>query len=102
YPTTAGLPQGELRTLILQALDAEPLDDTLPEAIRSRYGLAAFRDSVDLLHRPRPGVDNAAAWRRMKFDEMLAQQLSMKFAYRARRARRAAPLAATVRLSTPS
>ena len=92
YPTTAGLPQGELRSLILQALDAEPLDDTLPEAIRSRYGLAGFRDSVELLHRPRPGVDNAAAWRRMKFDELLAQQLSMKFAYRARRARRAPSL----------
>ena len=93
YPTTAGLPQSELRALILQALDAEPLDDTLPEALRSRHGLAGFRDSVDLLHRPRPGVDNAAAWRRMKFDELLAQQLSMKFAYRARRARRAPPLA---------
>ena len=93
YPTTAGLPQSELRTLILQALDAAPLDDTLPEAIRRRHGLAAFHESVDLLHRPRPGVDSAAAWRRMKFDELLAQQLSMKFAYRARRARRAPPLA---------
>jgi ATP-dependent DNA helicase RecG len=93
YPTTAGLPQGELRTLILQALDEEPLDETLPESIRSRYGLAGFRDSVDLLHRPRPGIDSAAAWRRMKFDELLAQQLSMKFARRARRARRAPPLA---------
>ena len=92
YPTTAGLPQSELRALILQALDAEPLDDTLPEPIRSRYRLAGFRDSVALLHRPRPGVDNAAAWRRMKFDELLAQQLSMKFSYRARRARRAPPL----------
>ena len=93
YPTTAGLPQSELRTLILQALDAEPLDDTLPQAIRDRYGLAGFRDSVDLLHRPRPGVDSAEAWRRMKFDELLAQQLSMRFAYRARRARRAPALA---------
>jgi ATP-dependent DNA helicase RecG len=93
YPTTAGLPQSELRTLILQALDAEPLDDTLPQAIRDRYGLAGFRDSVELLHRPRPGVDSAEAWRRMKFDELLAQQLSMRFAYRARRARRAPALA---------
>ncbi len=92
YPATAGLPQAELRQLILDALDTEALDDTLPEAIRSRYGLAGFRESVELLHRPRPGVDNANAWRRMKFDELLAQQLSMKFAYRARRARRAPAL----------
>ena len=92
YPTTAGLPQAELRRLILEALDAEALEDTLPEKIRVEYALADFRESVELLHRPRPGVDNAAAWRRMKFDELLAQQLSMKFAYRARRARRAPPL----------
>ncbi|MGQ0547762.1 MAG: ATP-dependent DNA helicase RecG [Betaproteobacteria bacterium] len=92
YPTTAGLAQAELRTLILQALDAEPLDDTLPKALLERYGLEAFSNSVNLLHRPRPGVDYAAAWRRMKFDELLAQQLSMKFAYRARRARRAPAL----------
>jgi len=92
YPTTAGLPQAELRMMILQALDTENLDDTLPESIRSSYGLQDFKESVDLLHRPRPGVDNAAAWRRMKFDELLAQQLSMKFAYRARRNRRAPAL----------
>jgi ATP-dependent DNA helicase RecG len=92
YPTTAGLPQAELRQLILEALDAEALEDTVPEEIRTRFGLAGFRESVELLHRPRPGVDNAAAWRRMKFDELLAQQLSMKFAYRARRARRAPAL----------
>ncbi|MCD6043941.1 MAG: ATP-dependent helicase RecG, partial [Burkholderiales bacterium] len=92
YPTTAGLPQAELRALILRALDTEPLDDTLPEVIRSRYKLENFKESVEILHRPRPGVDNAAAWRRMKFDELLAQQLSMRFAYRARRNRRAPAL----------
>ena len=92
YPTTAGLPQAELRALILQALDAEPLEDTLPGPLLEKYRLEEFSKSVNLLHRPRPGVDNAAAWRRMKFDELLAQQLSMKFAYRARRARRAPAL----------
>jgi len=92
YPTTAGLSQAELRPLILEALDAEALDDTLPSFLREKYQLNSFEDSVRLLHRPKPGVDNAAAWRRMKFDELLAQQLSMKFAYRARRSRRAPPL----------
>jgi ATP-dependent DNA helicase RecG len=92
YPTTTGLPQAELRALILQALDTEPLDDTLPVALSNSLGLEGFKQSVEILHRPRPGVDNAAAWRRMKFDELLAQQLSMKFAYRARRKRRAPAL----------
>jgi ATP-dependent DNA helicase RecG len=92
YPTTAGLSQAELRGMILEALDREPLQDTLSENVRRDYGLEDFAASVNLLHRPRPGVDNAGAWRRMKFDELLAQQLSMLFARRARRARRAPAL----------
>src|SRR5687767_3212992 len=94
YPTTAGLGQGELRPRVLQALDSEPLADTLPEQLRQRLVLPEFAASVELLHRPPPGTDLDAlagrshpAWRRMKFDELLAQQLSMRFAYRRRRAR---------------
>jgi ATP-dependent DNA helicase RecG len=51
---------------------------------------------VRLLHRPPPGISVAAlaershpAWQRMKFDELLAQQLSMRFAYEKRHSRRA-------------
>jgi ATP-dependent DNA helicase RecG len=94
YPTTAGLAQPLLRKLVLEALDAADLDETLPDAIRGRHHLATFADSVRLLHRPPPGADLASlaqrthpAWERMKFDELLAQQLSMRLAYRARRAR---------------
>jgi ATP-dependent DNA helicase RecG len=93
YPTTAGLPQDKLRARILEALDAGVLEDSLPEPVRRRYELADFAAAVQLLHRPPPGADLAAlaqrthpAWRRVKFDELLAQQLSMKFAYRRRRA----------------
>jgi ATP-dependent DNA helicase RecG len=89
YPTTAGLSQAELRARVLEALDAEALDDTLPEALRRRLDLPDFGESVRLLHRPQPGSDLDAAWRRVKFDELLAQQLSMRFAYRRRRARQA-------------
>jgi ATP-dependent DNA helicase RecG len=92
YPTTAGLPQRELRERILKALDGESLGDTLPDALRERHGLAGFAESVTLLHRPRPGADLGTAWRRMKFDEVLAQQLSMRFAYRERQSRRAPKL----------
>jgi ATP-dependent DNA helicase RecG len=99
YPTTAGLPQRELRARVLQALDAEPLGDTLSGELRKRYQLAPFDKSVSLLHRPPPGTDlgglaerSHAAWRRLKFDEVLAQQLSMRFAYRERHSRRAPKL----------
>jgi len=99
YPTTAGLAQGVLRKLVLESLAGAALDETLPAELRERYGLAGFAESIGLLHRPPPGADVGAlsdrthpAWRRMKFDELLAQQLSMRLAYRARRTRRAPPL----------
>jgi ATP-dependent DNA helicase RecG len=99
YPTTAGLGQALLRKLIEEALARADLADTLPEAIRAAERLEPFAPSVRLLHRPPPDVDAAAlesrshpAWRRMKFDELLAQQLSMRMHYRARRAQAAAPL----------
>jgi ATP-dependent DNA helicase RecG len=94
YPTTAGLPQTKLRARILEALDATDLEDTLPQPVRQRFGLHGFAESVRLLHRPQPGIDLGAAWRRMKFDELLAQQLSMRFAYEKRHSRRAHALPA--------
>jgi ATP-dependent DNA helicase RecG len=92
YPTTAGLPQRELRERVLRALDSEPLGDSLSEALRKRYDLAGFAESVALLHRARPGDDLGAAWHRIKFDELLAQQLSLHFGRRERQARRAPKL----------
>jgi ATP-dependent DNA helicase RecG len=99
YSTTAGLSQTALRAQVLGALDEEPLEETLPEAILARYDLAPFAPSIRLLHRPPPGADierlekrSHPAWRRMKFDELLAQQLSLRFAYRSRRARTAPSL----------
>jgi ATP-dependent DNA helicase RecG len=89
YPTTAGLKQSDLRAYVLEALDGGPLDDTLPESLRRRLALVDFAGAVQLLHRPQTGTDPEAAWRRVKFDELLAQQLSMRFAYRRRRSRQA-------------
>ncbi len=102
YPTTAGLSQYALRKLVHEALDEAVLDDTLPEPVRRRHALAGIAESIRSLHRPAPDAPAAelvertgAAWRRVKFDELLAQQLSMRMAYRARRARDALPLPAT-------
>ena len=89
YPTTAGLKQVDLRAYVLEALDAGPLEDTLPQSLRRRLELVDFAEAVQLLHRPQTGKDPEAAWRRVKFDELLAQQLSMRFAYRRRRSRQA-------------
>ncbi len=99
YPTTAGLGQEALRRLIARALASAPLDDTLPPSVYDALGLPAFGAAVQLLHHPPSEVAQAtlqgrthAAWRRMKFDELLAQQLSMRVHYRQRRAAGAPPL----------
>lgn len=99
YPTTAGLPQPSLRKYILSALNTVELSDTLPAKILSKLKLPTFDESVKLLHNPPPQIDEAAllerahpAWRRIKFDELLAQQLSMRVHYQKRRDRNAPQL----------
>ena len=94
YPTTAGLPQPTLRKYILAALNSVELHDTLPADLLNKLRLPAFDESVKLLHNPPPQIDEAAllerahpAWRRIKFDELLAQQLSMRVHYQKRRNR---------------
>ncbi len=93
YPTTAGMGQDSLRRLIARALDSESLAETIPTTLLESLGLPAFEAAVRLLHNPPPDIAQAAlqgrvhpAWRRMKFDELLAQQLSMRVHYRRRRA----------------
>lgn len=99
YPTTEGLPQATLRKAIGTALQRVDLRDTLPLAVRERHGLMAFDDAVRLLHAPPPDVSlyslserGHPAWLRIKFDELLAQQLSLARARAARRDKRAPAL----------
>jgi len=101
YPTTAALSQRDLRKLVLEALDEAVLEETVPANLLAQLGLPGVAAAVRALHRPSPDADTAALmertspeWRRIKFDELLAQQLSLRLAYRARRARSAFALAA--------
>ena len=91
YPTTAGLSQPILSKLIANALETLPLTDTLPAPLLKRLQLADFGESLRLLHNPPPDISattlearSHAAWRRIKFDELLAQQLSMRVHHRER------------------
>jgi len=106
YPTTAGLPQPTLTKYIHAALNELSLDDTLPEAIKKRLRLPDFDTSVKLLHQPPPNIDENSllerahpAWMRIKFDELLAQQLSMRVHYRERSLRVAPKLGAHNKLT---
>ena len=92
YPSTAGVANSALQKLVGKALVVADLADTLPEEIRQRLKLPGLARSLHFLHRPPPGTDvdtlharNHPAWRRVKFDEVLAQQLSLRRAYLARR-----------------
>ena len=108
YPATAGLSSETIRKLIQQVLrqtlgDATRqnyLQETLPDTILRRYRLQGFKDSVIFLHQPSPDASSTLlrgrahpAWRRIKFDELLAQQLSMRLHYRQRRSGNAPALA---------
>ncbi|SDY02357.1 ATP-dependent DNA helicase RecG [Nitrosomonas sp. Nm33] len=103
YPITAGIAQTTITKLIQQALSnnhsSEYMAETLPETILMQYRLSGFRESICLLHQPLPDVAigllqsrTHPAWRRIKFDELLAQQLSMRMHYRQRRSYQAPAL----------
>ncbi|MES2353923.1 MAG: ATP-dependent DNA helicase RecG [Pseudomonadota bacterium] len=106
YPTTAGLSQTTLRKLISQALTHADLSDTLPDTLIAKLKLDSFSAAVKFLHNPPPDVSQQAldtrthpAWQRLKFDELLAQQISMRLHYRNRLKHRAPALATIGRLS---
>ena len=91
YPTTDGLPQATLRRAIDKALDVADLSDTLMPEVLARYGLIPFAQAIRVLHHPPANVSyedlierGHPAWRRIKFDELLAQQLSLALARAAR------------------
>ncbi|MDY7579870.1 ATP-dependent DNA helicase RecG [Herbaspirillum sp. RTI4] len=99
YPAGEGLSQAFLRKAIVVALERLDWRDTLSDAVRNKYRLQSFESAVRTLHYPPPDADENAladrshpAWIRMKFDELLAQQLSLKRAQAARRSRNACPL----------
>jgi ATP-dependent DNA helicase RecG len=98
YPTTDGLSQPSLRKAIAQALTTVSMVDTLPATLVKKLDLMTFEEAVRTLHAPTPEMDAQAlmehdhpAWIRIKFDELLAQQLSLAAARAARQSKQAQP-----------
>jgi ATP-dependent DNA helicase RecG len=95
YPTSAQLPQAYLRKAMDAALARVDLSELLPsEAVPA--GMMSLRDALNFLHHPAPDVGIATledcshpAWQRLKFEELLAQQLSQLQAKRERERQRA-------------
>src|SRR5688572_2872514 len=90
YPTVAQLPQTYLRKAIASALQRAPLAEVLPpDALPP--GAPTLRQALQRLHHPPPDASLDAltdhsdpAWQRLKFEELLAQQLSQHEARRER------------------
>jgi ATP-dependent DNA helicase RecG len=101
YPTTAGLAQSALRKLPAapapqrRARRAARGPAPQPQPARAARGAApaaraaAVGRALDIEDRGHP------AWQRIKLDELLAQQISLRRAYAARRAKNAPGCCAT-------
>jgi ATP-dependent DNA helicase RecG len=103
YSTVAGLSQPYLRRAVLtgleQAASSGALDETIPaEFLNQNAHLPkqSMREALTFLHYPAPDVSVAQledrshpAWQRLKFEELLAQQLSQLQSKRERDALRA-------------
>ena len=88
YPATEGVQQGRFRNLTAQALAAVgegELADWLPAQIQRELGLPGLREALQFVHRPPPDArlteleaGRHPAQRRLAFEELLAQQLSLR------------------------
>ena len=92
YPSSAQLPQAYLRKAVAGALARAPLGELLPEGCVPA-GLPSLREALLFLHQPLPDTHlesledrSHPAWQRLKFEELLAQQLSQAMARRERAA----------------
>ena len=104
YPASAGISQTVIRKAVKQALRdpgiqehlAEFLPKPLMAALLPTQDWPPLQSAIAYLHEPPADADTQAllerthpAWRRVQFEELLAQQISLKRAHRIRRERRA-------------
>ena len=105
YPTTNGLTQPVLRKAVQAALAQVDMHEILPARVLDDLRLPTLAESLRTLHYPPPhlsagqlGSGTLPEWQRLKFDELLAQQLSMRLARQRRQHGHAMPLSGDGRL----
>ena len=103
YPTTAGVSQLTLRRAIARALNAALPAEWLPNQVLTAYRLMPLDQAIRLIHQPPADAESTGvmrelmeregpAWDRIRFDELLAQQVAMRRARGLRGVERAASL----------
>ena len=105
YPTTNGLTQPVLRKAVQAALAQVDMHEILPARVLDDLRLPTLAESLRTLHYPPPHLSagqldsgTLPEWQRLKFDELLAQQLSMRLARQRRKHGQAMPLSGDGRL----
>ena len=104
YPASAGVSQTVIRKAVAQALRDPSLHDSLAEFLPKKLmaelipsnDWPSLQSAITYLHQPPADADTQAllertdpAWRRVQFEELLAQQISLKRAHAIRRDRHA-------------
>ena len=104
YPASAGVSQAAIRKAVTQALRDPSLQDSLSEFLPQKlmtellpsHDWPNLQSAITYLHQPPADADTQAllerthrAWRRVQFEELLAQQISLKRAHAIRRERQA-------------
>lgn len=104
YPASAGLSQTIIRKAVLKALQDASLKESLAEFLPPKLmaeilptnDWPPLQDAITYLHQPPADANTQSllerthpAWRRVQFEELLAQQISLKRAHAIRRERRA-------------
>jgi ATP-dependent DNA helicase RecG len=104
YPASAGVSQTVIRKAVAQALRDPSLKDSLAEFLPKKLvtellpsnDWPSLQSAITYLHQPPADANTQAllertdpAWRRVQFEELLAQQISLKRAHAIRRDRHA-------------
>ena len=104
YPASAGISQTIIRKAVLQALRDASLKESLAEFLPTKLiaellptnDWPPLQEAITYLHQPPADANTQSllerthpAWRRVQFEELLAQQISLKRAHAIRRERRA-------------
>ena len=104
YPASAGISQAAIRKAVTQALRDPSLHESLAEFLPQKLMAELLpsndwpnlQSAITYLHQPPADADTQAllerthsAWRRVQFEELLAQQISLKRAHAIRQERHA-------------
>jgi ATP-dependent DNA helicase RecG len=99
YPASSALPQAYLRKAVASGLARADLSELIPLDLLPAHSMS-LREALLFLHQPEPSVRISAlqdrshpAWERLKFEELVAQQLSQLQSKHARALQQAPPFA---------